>query len=653
MTSYGPGLITKSNAGKLFMNAKSLYDTNGKKPNMPKGSNSSPPPIGWLMSEKFDGYRAMWDGARFISRQGNVYNAPEWFTKFLPKDIVLDGELYAGRDKFQKCGAVRHKIPNDESWLNIVYQVYDIPSLYTQPFKSRYNILETVIKEMNDRWTTSDKGNERLNKHPCPYRMTRHYVIKDENYMKKYYMSIINKSGEGIMLKSPDSLYEGRRSPYLLKYKPQFDAEAMIIGYNYGTGKYSGILGSFICAPIKDASVQNDKSLYFAISGMNDIIRENYKETHPIGTIVTYNYSGMTDDGKPRFATYSRIRMDIELTDDINNDNIDTNEKPTPESYNDKTKLIMIFDKLYKHELENREPHKARVYKKTIDALNDLKGDVIEKSHLERINAVRGIGKKVIEKILEYLDTGSLALYNKISLNDKERGIKDELNNIYGIGYVKAKDLVEKHGIKSLVDLRKQPELLNSKQKIGLKYYEDLLERIPRKESEIHDKYIVNIFNNIGCEAHIMGSYRRKATDNGDIDVLVSCNDDNAEKFKKGINMLINTGYIVENLAYGQKKYMGICNLNIKKSNKSKFKNRRIDIMFTPISEVPFALLYFTGSANLNKIMRKRALDMGYSINEHTIIDKNTKEPIIDHNFNTEKDIFEFLKMDYLEPENR
>ena len=75
--------------------------------------------------------------------------------------------------------------------------------------------------------------------------------------------------------------------------------------------------------------------------------------------------------------------------------------------------------------------------------------------------------------------------------------------------------------------------------------------------------------------------------------------------------------------------------------------------MFTPISEVPFALLYFTGSANLNKIMRKRALDMGYSINEHTIIDKNTKEPIIDHNFNTEKDIFEFLKMDYLEPENR
>jgi DNA polymerase/3'-5' exonuclease PolX len=650
MTSYGPGTITKSTAGKLFMNAKTLYDCNGKTPNMPKGTKSTSPPIGWLMSEKFDGYRAIWDGKRFVSRQGNTYNAPEWFTKYLPIDIVLDGELYAGRDNFQKCGAVRHKIPNDDGWLNIVYQVYDIPSLHNQPFHSRYNILTTILKELNEQWKKSDKGILRLNNHKCPYRMTMHYKIKDEEHMNEYYMSIIKNSGEGIMLKSPESLYEGRRSPYLLKYKPQFDAEAMIIGYNYGSGKYSGILGSFICAPIKDTTVINERSLYFAISGMNDIIRKNYKETHPIGTIVTYNYSGMTEDGKPRFAGYSKIREDIELTEDINNDNIKTDEKPTPISYNDKNKLIMIFDKLYKHELENREQFKARVYKKTIDTLIDLKGDVIEKSHLEAINAVKGIGKKIIEKIEEYLSTGSITLYNKISVNDIDRNIKDELSNIYGIGHVKAKELVEKMGVKSIGDLKLKTELLNSKQKIGLKYYEDLLQRIPRKETELHDKYIVNTFNSIGCNAYLMGSYRRKTKDNGDIDVLVSCNDDNSLKFKEGIDLLIKMGYLVENLAYGQKKYMGICKLNIKGK---KFIYRRIDIMFTPLEEVPFALLYFTGSANLNKVMRKKALDMGYSINEHTIIDKKTKDPIIDYVFKTERDIFKFLKMDYLEPENR
>ena len=112
---YGPGLITKSTAGKLFMNAKSMYDHNtGKKVNMPRNSDCAPPPVGWYMSEKYDGYRAMWDGKRFVSRQGNVYNAPEWFTKHLPKDVVLDGELYAGRDNFQQCGAVRHKVPVDK-----------------------------------------------------------------------------------------------------------------------------------------------------------------------------------------------------------------------------------------------------------------------------------------------------------------------------------------------------------------------------------------------------------------------------------------------------------------------------------------------------------------------------------------------------------
>ena len=102
---YGQGLITKSNASKLFMNAKCLYDSNQKKIKMPRGSTCPEPPIGWYMSKKYDGYRAMWDGSRFVSRQGNVYNAPEWFTRHLPKNVVLDGELYAGRENFQMCGA--------------------------------------------------------------------------------------------------------------------------------------------------------------------------------------------------------------------------------------------------------------------------------------------------------------------------------------------------------------------------------------------------------------------------------------------------------------------------------------------------------------------------------------------------------------------
>jgi DNA polymerase/3'-5' exonuclease PolX len=668
---YGQGLITKSNASKLFMNAKCLYDSNQKKIKMPRGSTCPEPPIGWYMSEKYDGYRAMWDGSRFVSRQGNVYNAPEWFTRHLPKNVVLDGELYAGRENFQMCGAVRHKVPVDKDWYNIVYQAYDVPSEFDKPFSTRYSILHKTIEDAKSVWDAAKDTPAKLR---CPYRFTPHTEIKSEKAMKKFYDTILGKGGEGIMLKCPTSLYEGKRSSYLLKYKPNFDAEAMIIGYNYGTGKYSGILGSFICAPIKDEEVINDKKLYFSISGMNDHIRKSYKTTHPIGTIVTYTYAGMTDVGIPRFAQYSRIREDIAIkgshspdkvqkekkkkttksADPLLQDKIPLSEIPTPVSYNDKKALISIFKTLETFEKENREHFKARVYKKTIDALEDLPGDVIEHHHIDTITSVRGIGKKIGEKIAAFIETGTIPMYDKIKSQDKLRDIKETLGNIYGIGHVKAKELVEKHDIKSLDELRKHPELLNSKQTIGLKYYEELLERIPRVETIAHEKYIVKVFNDIGAQAYVMGSYRRQTPDNGDIDVLVCSKGDDQGKYTQGIEILRSKGYLKEDLAFGGKKYMGICKLNgLRKNTRLNPKHRRIDIMFSTMVEAPFALLYFTGSADLNKKMRARALSMGYSINEHTIIDKNTKEPITDHKFKTEKDIFNFLKMDYIEPQNR
>src|SRR3984885_8336953 len=62
---------------------------------------------GWWMSEKLDGVRAYWDGKQFLSRQGNVYHAPDWFVAGLPP-VPLDGELWIDRKKFQRTvGIVR------------------------------------------------------------------------------------------------------------------------------------------------------------------------------------------------------------------------------------------------------------------------------------------------------------------------------------------------------------------------------------------------------------------------------------------------------------------------------------------------------------------------------------------------------------------
>ena len=111
------------------------------------------------------------------------------------------------------------------------------------------------------------------------------------------------------MIRKPGSFYEKKRSSTLLKYKQIFDTEAVIVGYKPGTGKYTGKLGSFICRLIKGKNTKDT----FRISGMTDLIRENYKTTHPLGTIVTIVYNDLTKKGIPRHPRYLRKRDDHDL----------------------------------------------------------------------------------------------------------------------------------------------------------------------------------------------------------------------------------------------------------------------------------------------------------------------------------------------------
>ena len=105
-------------------------------------------PTGWWISEKCDGCRSWWDGVTFITRLGNTFNAPDWFKAKLPKDIVLDGELWIGRGKFQKTiSAIKDFIPNDEKWKEVKYIVYDAPKI-PGTFEERLKFLNSF--EQND-----------------------------------------------------------------------------------------------------------------------------------------------------------------------------------------------------------------------------------------------------------------------------------------------------------------------------------------------------------------------------------------------------------------------------------------------------------------------------------------------------------------------
>ena len=169
-----------------------------------------------------------------------------------------------------------------------------------------------------------------------------------------------------------------------------------------------------------------------------------------------------------------------------------------------------------------------------------------------------------------------------------------------------------------------------------------------------HEKRIKRIVHSTSKDFEVMlvGSYRRGAQDSGDIDVLLrlppSYSVDVSSRMFKDVctKMFKEERYIIDMLAVGNKKCMGVCKLC------DDMFARRIDLMITPFHEYPFALLYFTGSDKYNVAMRKVALGKGYSMSEHGM--KKTRSDVPDVPLmKTEKDVFEFLGISYTSPLQR
>ena len=606
----------------------------------PRSDPSCLPPKGWKAAEKFDGYRGLWDSeeGEFYSRAGKMYNSPELFKKAMPKED-LDGELWCGRDQedFQYMGCVRKKVPIDKDWAgHIKFVVYDLPE-YEGTFEERLEELEKIVEESRIKWNKIRKVMpEPYRSIECPLVMAEQTTIESEDHLQELFKEMVNQGCEGVIIKDPSSEYEDGRSNYMLKVKPTFDEESIVIDYKEGKGKNSGRLGSFICRPLINMDtyhvIDPDESHEFALSGMDDEVRESYKETHPIGTIITIEHSGKTGSGKPRFPRYMRIRDDVILKD------LDDIPKTTEK----RDLIISIFKKISDSEKANGEGFKASSYLKAISGLKkiDNDSDLTESN----ISAIKGVGKSLCGKALMIIKTGTCPDYDKIK-NKKDN--KEIFMGIHGVGPKKAAEL--DLGFESIEDLKKSKEkdkYLNDIQLLGLKHYDDLLKRIPREEIEKQESILKTMLKKVdpSAELTIAGSYRRNCADSGDIDVLLkSEKKDTYDKFIKKLKSIV---YIIEDLAYGRKKYNGISKLGRSGIG------RRIDIMYTKPEEYPFAVLYFTGSGDFNKMMREQINEKGMTINEYSLKDIDTKEPV-DHIFIEEKDIFEYLDMLYIEPWQR
>ena len=303
--------------------------------------------------------------------------------------------------------------------------------------------------------------------------------------------------------------------------------------------------------------------------------------------------------------------------------------------------IVENLQKISDYEKSRGESFKHRAYEKAIQSIRDLKYDI---TCSEDLKEVKYVGKGIGQKIEIIFEKGFLDIVNDIPTSEK--ALVKQLLGIYGVGIKKANDLKKK--VKSFEELKNNSKtLLNNKQLIGLKHYSDLQERIPRSEMEFHETYIGNVWagQKKPFEYRIVGSYRRGALHSGDIDIMVTFSPPSRDRYQQLIISLQNKGYLIDHLAWGDKKYMGVC------KHPNFTKSRRIDIIYCSPAEYPFCLLYFTGSGEFNRKLREIANDNGYRLNEKKLVKLTNGQEV--KNLPTEESILEFLDVPPYAPHER
>ena len=237
----------------------------------------------YWVSEKLDGVRARWDGGTLTTRGGARVAAPGWFTHGWP-GVALDGELWLGRGRFEAASAlVRAQAPEDPRWREMKFMVFDLPG-DAGPFDARLVRLRARVEAAQVPWLQA----------------VPQFRVAHTAQLQTQLRAVVSAGGEGLMLHHSQARYVAGRSALLHKLKPFDDAEAVVIGHLPGKGKYVGKMGALW--------LQRPDGRRFRLgTGFTDAQRAR---PPPLGVRITYRYSGLTNQGLPRFARFLRIRED-------------------------------------------------------------------------------------------------------------------------------------------------------------------------------------------------------------------------------------------------------------------------------------------------------------------------------------------------------
>ncbi|XP_013779745.2 DNA polymerase lambda-like isoform X1 [Limulus polyphemus] len=320
----------------------------------------------------------------------------------------------------------------------------------------------------------------------------------------------------------------------------------------------------------------------------------------------------------------------------------------------DITVKLEVLAETYKN---TKDQWRALGYQKAISALKNHHKKI---TTWEEARSLPGIGTQLADKIWEIIQSGHLRKIDEVCCSERNSAI-GLFTKVWGAGPSTA-ELWVQQGFRTLKDLKTKAKL-SRQQQIGLKYFDEIQDRMSREEAG-------EIFNTVQESAWLVqpeleciacGSYRRGKSNCGDLDVLITHPDGKSHVgvLPKIVALLHSTGFLTDDLVScvetgNQKKYMGICKL----SGVNK-KHRRLDIIVAPKSEFACALLYFTGSAHFNRSMRLLARRKGMALSESSLregVIRKGQEHIMEGYplpTLTEESIFDYLGLEYRAPEER
>lgn len=246
--------------------------------------------IGWYASEKIDGWQAIWDG------QGTLYTktykrkfaVPDRWMNLLP-NVPMAGEIKIKGQQATKTASLMKRNP---LWDETYFHVFDVvgPDHVNKPFKERVEIIKETVRAACQ--TITD----------CPLIAAPQIIMRSRKDILDFYKEVLHSEGEGLVITNPDSTYDSqsKRSNQRVKLKGRNDAEGEVTGYNMGGKKGMRSLNVAF----------NGTSFHLGI-GFTNAQRADPERYFPIGTMVTFSYRDLSDNGKPKEARLVRVRGDI------------------------------------------------------------------------------------------------------------------------------------------------------------------------------------------------------------------------------------------------------------------------------------------------------------------------------------------------------